>query len=162
MPAESVVQLAHFMRDNQLTIAFVESATTGRFVFDFTSVPDCGSTVRGSIVCYDVRVKESLLGVPPAVIEQFTAESAEVTQHLADALRQLMPADLIVAATGLASPGGSETDEKPVGTMFVHGYVGEEPFRKRFVFDGEPDDIIKQTIENTATFLLELARQQYA
>jgi nicotinamide-nucleotide amidase len=154
--------MSHFMRDHQLTISFVESASTGRFVYDFTSVPECGTTVKGSIVCYNVSVKETLLKVPKEVIEQYTAESAEVTQYLADSLRGLIPADLIVAVTGLASPGGSETSEKPVGTMFVHGYIGDELFRKRFVFDGEPDEIIKQTIDSTAAFLLEEVQRVYA
>ncbi|GAB3173393.1 CinA family protein [Telluribacter humicola] len=154
--------MSHFMRDHQLTVSFVESASTGRFVYDFTSVPDCGPTVRGSIVCYDPKVKESLLGVSGEVIEQYTAESAEVTQHLANSLKTLIPADIIIAVTGLASPGGSETPEKPVGTMFVHGYIGDEPFRKRFVFDGGPDEIIKQTIDSTATFLLERLQSKYA
>lgn len=149
------------MRDNQLTISFAESASTGRFVYDFTSVPSCGTTVKGSIVCYDVSVKETLLGVPKEIIEQYTAESAEVTQYLADSLKELIPADIIVAVTGLASPGGSEAPDKPVGTMFVHGYIGDEPFRKRFVFDGDPDEIIKQTIESTATFLLEKVQSIY-
>lgn len=162
MPAESVVKMSHFMRDHQLTISFAESATTGLFVFDFTSVPNCGPTVKGSIVCYDVSVKETLLEVPKEVIEENTAESAEVTQYLADGLKKLIPADIVVAVTGLASPGGSETPEKPVGTMFVHGYIGDEPFRKRFVFDGEPNEIIEQTIESSAAFMLERLQTVYA
>ncbi|GAB2793126.1 CinA family protein [Rhabdobacter roseus] len=155
MPTKSVVKLSHYLRDHDLSIAFAESATTGRLIYEFTSVPDCGKTVRGSIVCYDPSVKESLLGVPKKVLEDCTPESAEVTRYLAESLKKLIPADIIVAVTGLASPGGSETPEKPVGTMFVEGFIHDEPFGRRMYFEGEPDDIIKQTIEQVAVLLLE-------
>ncbi|TDB58215.1 CinA family protein [Arundinibacter roseus] len=155
MASEEVKNLVLYLRNNRLTISFAESATTGRFINEFTSIPNCGSVVQGSIVCYDVAVKKKMLNVTESMLDQFTAESAEVTQQMADELRILIPADLVLAVTGLASPGGSETTEKPVGTMFVHGYIGEKAFRKRFVFDGEPDEIIRKTIDATAVFLLE-------
>lgn len=154
MPSQAIIGLLHYLRDEKLTVSFAESATTGRFIDEFTRVPGCGTAVLGSIVCYDESVKKNLLQVPQQAIDRYTAESAEVTQLLADRLKELIPADVVIAATGLASPGGSETPEKPVGTMFVHGYIGEELFGKRYLFDGEPDEIIAQTIEETAKFLL--------
>lgn len=155
MPSQTITDLLHYLRDEELTISFTESATTGRFIDEFTRVPGCGSSVKGSIVCYDVSVKKNLLKVPQKAIDQYTAESAEVTQLLADRLKELIPADVVVATTGLAAPGGSETPEKPVGTMFVHGYIGEDRFDKRFLFHGEPDEIITQTIEETTKYLLD-------
>jgi nicotinamide-nucleotide amidase len=160
MPSQAITELLHHLRDEKLMISFAESATTGRFIDEFTRVPGCGTAVKGSIVCYDESVKKNLLKVPQKAIDQYTAESAEVTQLLADRLKELIPADVVVAATGLAAPGGSETPEKPVGTMFVHGYIGEEIFLKRFLFEGEPDDIITRTIEETAKFLLEQLKGQ--
>ena len=154
MPSQAIIEFSHYLKEHELTISFAESATTGRFIYEFTSVPECGATVKGSIVCYDVSVKKNLLRVPAEAIEHHTAESPEVTQLLADRLKELIPADVVVAATGLASPGGSETPEKPVGTMFVNGYVKGEKFQQRFQFKGEPDEIIAQTIEETAKFLL--------
>ncbi|GHB80104.1 CinA family protein [Persicitalea jodogahamensis] len=154
MPSHNVIELAHYMREQGLTISFAESASTGRFVDEFTRVPDCGSSVLGSIVCYDESVKTNLLKVPREAIEQYTAESPEVTQLLADQLKKLIPANIMIAVTGLASPGGSETPEKPVGTMFVHGFIGDNAFSKRWHFTGEPDDIIAQTIHTTANFIL--------
>ena len=162
MPSRAITDLLHYLRDEKLTISFAESATTGRFIDEFTRVPGCGGSVKGSIVCYDESVKKKLLKVPQKAIDQYTAESAEVTQLLADRLKELIPADVVVAATGLAAPGGSETPEKPVGTMFVHGYIGEEIFEKRFLFDGEPDDIIAQTIEETAKYVLSCLKKQNA
>ncbi len=155
MPAKSVIACCHLLLEKELTIAFVESATTGRLIYEFTSVPDCGKIVRGSIVCYDPSVKEELMGVPKEIIEQYTPESPEVTQCLALGLKQLMPAHVLVAVTGLVSEGGSETPEKPVGTIFVHGFIKDRQWKTTLLFAGSPDEIIAQTIETIASILLD-------
>jgi len=155
MPAKSVIACCHTILSQNLTIAFVESASTGRLIYDFTSVPDCGQIVKGSIVCYDRSVKEDLLKVPADVIDKYTAESPEVTQLLAEGLKTLIPADIILSVTGLASPGGSETEEKPVGTMFVHAIIKNKGWKTSLFFEGSPDEIIAQTIDAIAVLLLE-------
>ncbi|WP_207535096.1 CinA family protein [Desertivirga arenae] len=155
MPSKSVIAVCHALLAQDLTIAFAESATTGRLIYDFTSVPECGQVVKGSIVCYDRSVKESLLNIPAEVIDQYSAESPEVTQLLAEGVKKLIPADVIVAVTGLASEGGSEGPEKPVGTMFVHGYVKDKAWKTHLQFEGTPDEIVAQTIDAVGTILLE-------
>ena len=155
MPAKSVIACCHNILSQDLTIAFVESATTGRLIYDFTSVPDCGQIVKGSIVCYDRSVKENLLKVPSQIIDKYTAESPEVTQLLAEGLKELIPADIIVAVTGLASPGGSETEEKPVGTMYIHLILKDKAWKTSVYFEGSPDEIVAQTIDAIASLLLE-------
>jgi nicotinamide-nucleotide amidase len=155
MPARSVIACCHTILSKDLTIAFVESASTGRLIYDFTSVPDCGQIVKGSIVCYDRSVKENLLKVPSEIIDKYSAESPEVTQLLAEGMLNVIPADIIIAVTGLASPGGSETEEKPVGTMFVHGIISGKAWKASLLFEGSPDEIIAQTIEAIAAMLLD-------
>ncbi|MBC7913284.1 MAG: nicotinamide-nucleotide amidohydrolase family protein [Pyrinomonadaceae bacterium] len=155
MLAKSVIACCHTILSQELTIAFVESASTGRLIYDFTSVPDCGKIVMGSIVCYDQSIKETLLKVPSQILDKYTAESPEVTQLLAEGLKELIPADIIVAVTGLASPGGSETEEKPIGTMFIHGIIKERAWKTTLFFEGSPNEIIAQTIEAIAALLLE-------
>lgn len=159
MPSPSVIACCLKILEKNFTISFAESASTGRLIYDFTSVPNCGNIVKGSIVCYDRSVKEDLFEIPPQIIDQYSAESPEVTQLLADNLRNLIPADVVVAVTGLASPGGSESEEKPVGTMFAHGYVNSRPWSQRYFFEGNPDEIVAQTINAIAlTLLAELAK----
>lgn len=155
MPAKSVIACCHTILSQNLTIAFVESASTGRLIYDFTSVPDCGQIVKGSIVCYDRSVKENLLKVPSNIIDTYSAESPEVTQLLAEGLKELIPADILVAVTGLASPGGSETEEKPVGTMFIHMLIKNRAWKTTLFFTGSPNEIIAQTIDAIASLLLE-------
>lgn len=155
MPAPSVIACCIKIKEKDFTISFAESASTGRLIYDFTSVPNCGNIIKGSIVCYDRSVKEELFKIPSRMIDQYSAESAEVTQLLAEELKNLLPADIVVAVTGLASPGGSETPEKPVGTMFVHGFIKDKSWQRRFYFEGDPHQIVAQTINATALALLE-------
>lgn len=155
MPSPAVISSCIKILESGLTISFAESASTGRLVYDYTSVPGCGTIVQGSIVCYDRSVKETLFDIDPAIIDEHSAESAEVTRLLAEGLAKLLPADIRIALTGLASPGGSEREEKPVGTMFVHGFIGKHEWKRRFFFEGAPDDIIASTINATALALLD-------
>ena len=78
----------------------------------------------------------------------------EVTRAMADGLPALIPADIYVAVTGLTTPGGSETAEKPVGTMFVYASVRGKPASFRKVFKGSCEAIIRQTIRETAHLLV--------
>ena len=154
MPSDIVISCSHALKDHNLTIAFAESVTAGKVISEFALIPNCGSVLKGSVVCYDVSVKQTLLGVPAEMIEQYSPESAEVTEQLAIGLREQIPADVIVAVTGLAAPGGSETEEKPVGTMFVHGFFKDKPWKLHLFYNDEPEQVILKTIDAIAGFLL--------
>lgn len=134
-------------------IAFVESATAGRMCSEFALVPDSGDVLIGGLSCYKVFVKEKILDVPHDLIEKYTPESAEVTRALAQNAAPFFKSEVTVAVTGLVSPGGSETKEKPVGTMFVHLIFPNSYIAHREVFDGSPEEIVVKTIEKTAKLL---------
>lgn len=155
MPSDIVVKCSHTLKDKNFTIAFAESITAGKMVSEFALIPYCGSVLKGAIACYDRSVKETLMGVNPEIIDQFTAESAEVTEQLSIGLKKLIPADVIVAITGLASEGGSETPEKPVGTMFINGFIKDRSFSKVYKLDGNPPQIILQAVDKAAELVLE-------
>ncbi|WP_316812329.1 nicotinamide-nucleotide amidohydrolase family protein [Pedobacter heparinus] len=132
---------------HQLTITFAESATAGRICAAFAMVPDAGKFLKGGIVCYDADLKCSLLNVPKKQLKEFTPESETVTRGITEGLQQLIPADIHIGCTGLTAPGGSETLWKPVGTMFFHGIQGQQQILdERIVFQGNPEEIVSQTI----------------
>lgn len=134
----------------EITLAFAESATAGRAMFEFSTVPDAGQFLKGGLVCYDACLKEDILGVSQELIEKYSPESPEVTEAIATGLSRLIPADIHIGITGLTTPGGSETKEKPVGTMFVHAIKdGKETiFSEQLFFDGPPEDIIIKTVRH--------------
>lgn len=139
---------------NELTIAFAESATAGRISAEFALIPDAGKFLKGGLVCYDAELKTSLLGVPEEQIRVFTPESAIVTCLITGGLQKLIQADLHVGCTGLTCPGGSETREKPVGTMFLYGIKGDELlFDECIRFMGKPYQVTTQTVNRLAELL---------
>ena len=113
-------------------------------------MPQSGQILTGGIVCYDASVKSGLLGIPKDFIENFTPESAEVTKALAESLATVFSSDIQLGITGLVSPGGSETAEKPVGTIFIHVKANGEDFPVRQVFSGSPEQIVLQAVNRAA------------
>ena len=81
---------------------------------------------------------ETGLGVERAVLETYGAVSAEAAAAMARGVRARLSADVGVAVTGVAGPGGG-TEEKPVGLVFVHavGPDGEEARRTELPGDRE-------------------------
>lgn len=142
------------MAEKGLTIAFAESATAGWLCSEFALTEESGPVLKGGITCYDANLKVSLLKVPQQLIDEFTPESMEVTREMAYRLQNLISADIYVTVTGLTTSGGSETPEKPVGTMFVFALIknSEASFRK--VFHGSCEEVIHQTIQATAELLI--------
>lgn len=152
--AESKIKAcSKLMAGQELTIAFAESATAGWLCSEFALTEESGTVLKGGIACYDAGLKISLLGVPQQLIDEFTPESMEVTAEMARRLPKLIPSDIQVAVTGLTTPGGSETAEKPVGTMFVYALIKDQPVSFRKVFKGSCEEVIHQTIEATAEML---------
>jgi len=155
MPSTSLTQCQHLLKQLGMTIAFAESATAGRISAEFALIPESGGILKGGIVCYDACIKQDVLGVPQELVKKYTPESAEVTQALAECLGGLMKADVQVAVTGLIMPGGSETKDKPVGTMFIHAIIRNKPYPIRKVFNGTPEQIVLQTVDCVADLLIE-------
>jgi nicotinamide-nucleotide amidase len=149
---------SRLMAEKELTIAFAESATAGWLCSEFALAKESGKILKGGIVCYDASLKESLLGVPKSLIDQYTPESQEVTDELARRLPALIPADIHVGVTGLTTSGGSETPEKPVGTMFVSISLKGQLHHGQFVFEGDCEKIIGQTIRATADMLTQMLK----
>jgi nicotinamide-nucleotide amidase len=145
---------SNLMAEQGLTIAFAESATAGWLCSEFALTEVSGKVLQGGLACYNADLKVSILNVPQQLIDQFTPESLEVTREMALRLNTLIPADIRVAVTGLTTPGGSETPEKPVGTMFVVVLIKDRETSFRKVFEGSCEYIIHKTIEATAELLI--------
>ncbi|MEZ0128632.1 CinA family protein [Flavobacterium sp. LBUM151] len=155
MPSEIVTKCSKTIASKEWNIAFAESATAGRLAAEFSMTEKSGDILRGGIVCYEVFVKEQLLNVPHSVIEKYTPESAEVTRILAQQTLKIFNSKIAVGITGLTTPGGSETKEKPVGTMFFHIITPNDKISHREVFNGTPEEIVLQAIDKTAQLIMD-------
>lgn len=160
---DTLLHCGSLLIKNNLTIAFAESATAGRISAEFALLPDAGKFLKGGIVCYDADLKCNLLGVPEEQLKAFTPESEMVTCSITAGLKRLIPADIHIGCTGLTAAGGSETAEKPVGTMFIYAIRDQELlFSIRTVFSGSPEEIILQTIALVADKLNQYLKTLFA
>ena len=149
-----VSTLLKLLIEKKLTIAFAESVTCGLASHQLNIVKGTSEAFMGSVVCYNECVKTNLLGIDSSLIDQYTAESQQVTDALAKNLHQLFDADMFAAITGLAAPGGSETSSKPVGTIFFSlMYKGRLVRQKKF-FSGTPLQIKKKACEELYKLML--------
>lgn len=119
MDIERLNKLIDKMIKQKLDISFAESMSAGNLIGEFAKGEGAGKVLKAGIVVYSEESKIELLGVNSSTIEKYTAESQEVTNELVSGLFKLMKTDIAVAITGLASNGGSESEEKPVGTVFI-------------------------------------------
>ena len=125
-------------RQRGYTLATAESCTGGLVASRLTAVPGASDVFAGSVVAYANDVKQSALGVPRELIERHGAVSAEAAAAMAHGARARLDADVAVAVTGVAGPGGG-TPEKPVGLVFAHavGPEGEDAVRTELPGDRE-------------------------
>lgn len=101
-----------------LTIATAESCTGGLVADALTDVPGSSGSVLGGLVAYSDQLKHDMLDVPGATLAAHGAVSAQVALAMATGARDRFGADLAVAVTGIAGPGGG-TEGKPVGLVYV-------------------------------------------
>lgn len=107
-------------------MATAESCTGGMIAELCTEVAGSSEWFAGGVVSYANDLKEKLLGVPAAVLEQHGAVSGEVVQHMAAGALCVCRAQAAVAVSGVAGPGGG-SPEKPVGTVWIAIAVEERP-----------------------------------
>ncbi|MGD1995140.1 MAG: nicotinamide-nucleotide amidohydrolase family protein [Anaerolineae bacterium] len=106
------------LREQGLTLATAESCTGGLVSHLITNVPGSSDYYRGSVVAYANEVKEALLGVGREAIKEHGAVSPQVALEMAQGVRRALQADVGLAVTGIAGPGGG-TPEKPVGLVYI-------------------------------------------
>jgi len=138
--------LIKILRKKKYTIAFAESITSGMAGNIFAKQFDIGDILLGSLVCYHEKAKQMVLGVKKETLKKYTAESAETTAEMVKGLKNLLKADVSVAITGLATPGGSETPEKPVGTVFIAVMFKNKIHKYRSQFFGDRDEVVVQAV----------------
>jgi competence/damage-inducible protein CinA-like protein len=126
------------LRERGLTLVTAESCTGGLVGGRLTDVPGSSDVFLGGAIVYSNEAKVAQLGVPAALLAAHGAVSAEAAAAMAQGARELLGADVAVAVTGVAGPGGG-TEAKPVGLVFIHasGPLGDHAVRLDFPGDRE-------------------------
>lgn len=105
-------------RAEGIRVAVAESCTGGLLGERITAVPGSSDVFLGGVLAYDNSVKIGMLGVNDELLALSGAVSEEVAMAMARGVRDRLNADVGIAITGIAGPGGG-TPEKPVGTVWI-------------------------------------------
>ena len=128
-----------------LTAACAESLTGGLIAGALTAVPGSSAVVRGGVVSYAAEAKRDVLGVSSRALDEAGVVSEPVARQMAEGARERLRADVAVAVTGIAGPGGAEPG-KPVGTVWMAVAEAEGSVARLFCFEGDRQAVRLQTV----------------
>lgn len=112
------LRVGQALLERKLTLACAESCTGGWVAEVVTAIGGSSQWFERGFVTYSNEAKNELLGVPADLIARHGAVSAEVVRTMAEGALARSRADIAVAVTGIAGPGGGSV-QKPVGLVFV-------------------------------------------
>ena len=108
-------------RAKGLRIATAESCTGGLIAGLLTEIPGSSDVLDRGFVVYSDQAKQDLLGVPGSLIAELGAVSRAVARAMAQGAVAHSKAQLAVAVTGIAGPGGGSA-QKPVGLVHLAAF----------------------------------------
>ena len=154
----AVPALADALRRAGLKIATAESCTGGLIAAACTTVAGSSDWFERGFVTYSNEAKTEMLGVDAALIRVHGAVSEPVARAMAEGAIARSRAQLAVAVTGVAGPGGG-SPSKPVGTVWVAWAQAGQPTRAELLkLDGDRRAIREQTVQHALQRLLDAAR----
>jgi PncC family amidohydrolase len=153
-PPDLVHTVLEALKRRGLTLAVAEGDTGGLVLEWLTATPGSSSVVLGGVVAYADRLKAELVLVDPELIRQHGSVSREVADAMAVGMRLVTEADVGVAATGIAGPGGA-TDTKPVGLAWLAVADACGVLTRTFVWHGDRDENRASSARALLQFVLE-------
>lgn len=148
---EAVVRL---LKKHDLKLATAESCTGGMIGSRLVNVAGISDIYRGGFVTYSNKLKKKCLDVSKKTLKTYGAVSHQTAKEMARGCLLAADADVAVAVTGIAGPGGG-TEEKPVGLVYISCAFGEELYVQECHFTGDRETI--RTL--TASFALDMVRR---
>lgn len=130
IPLEEV--LGQALKEKKETLGLAESCTGGLIAHRMTQIPGSSNYFTGCIVCYQEAVKENILGVSRATIENNTVVSEAVALEMAAGARKILDASIGFGITGWLS--GSDEDEVKAGTVCIAIDTRDRTYSHTFQF----------------------------
>jgi len=144
--------VARMLKARHQTVGTAESCTGGYIAHLLTIDPGASSNFKGTVVAYDNKVKEDLLGVAHDTIESNGAVSEETVKEMVKGVLEKLKTDYALATSGIMGPDGG-SDQKPVGTVWIAVGNNNKTQAEQFHFRFDRLRNIEQTA-NTALNML--------
>ena len=160
---EKAAQVLDLCRARGLRVATAESCTGGLVAGALTEIAGSSDVVDRGFVTYSNEAKEAMLGVPPATLKRHGAVSAETAAAMASGALKNSLANIVVAITGIAGPGGG-SQQKPVGLVHFAAASrnGRLIARERQYGDIGRESVREQSVAEALDLLEALAREASA
>jgi nicotinamide-nucleotide amidase len=151
--------LLSLYRARQLRIATAESCTGGMIAAALTDIAGSSDVFERGFVTYSNAAKTEQIGVPAALIAQHGAVSVHVAREMAAGALKHSTADVAIAVTGIAGPGGG-SEAKPVGLVYLAvARRGADPAIERHQFHGDRAAIRKAATDRALEMLAEIVSE---
>lgn len=135
-----------------LTLAVAESCTGGLVGHRLTNVPGSSAYFMGGVIAYSYDAKEHLLGVRHNTLYDYGAVSEPVVHEMARGVRRALGADIGMAVTGIAGPGGG-LPGKPVGLTWIAIATHNFDQAKSYIWEGDRETNKSQSAEAVLNLL---------
>jgi nicotinamide-nucleotide amidase len=145
--------IIRLLRDRDLKLALAESCTGGLISSRLTDIPGASEVLTHGFVTYANEAKCGLLGVSAADLQAHGAVSEPVAVQMAEGALSRSGADVAVAVTGIAGPGGG-SEAKPVGTVFLAVARSGHPTRVEKQFHLRDRAAFKMAVSQAAMEML--------
>ncbi|TEW54578.1 CinA family protein [Psychromonas sp. RZ22] len=147
---KTVKELAQLLGEKLTNAGLVattaESCTGGGVAYAITEISGSSLWFDRSFITYSNGAKSQMLDVDPSLISEFGAVSKEVVNAMAIGAVKNSDADIAVAISGIAGPGGG-TEEKPVGTVCIAWYNAHSGHKaESYLFVGDRSEVRTQAI----------------
>ncbi|WP_028201910.1 CinA family protein [Paraburkholderia nodosa] len=153
------IRVGNKLRDGRLMLATAESCTGGMVATAVTDISGSSVWFERGFVTYSNQAKTEMIGVPPELIEKHGAVSEPVARAMAEGALSNSRAQVSLAITGVAGPGGG-TPEKPVG-MVSFGWSNRlHTSVETLVFKGDREQIRVQAAAHALRGLLAFIDEQ--
>ena len=136
VPTNQMEEVLRVLAERKLTLAVAEGDTGGLLLQRLTTIPGSSAVVLGGVVAYADALKCELLNVSAELLSEHGAVSAEAASAMAIGVRAVARADIGLATTGIAGPGGA-TPTKPVGLAYVAAVYGEHALVREYHWHGD-------------------------
>jgi nicotinamide-nucleotide amidase len=144
--AQITAGCAGLLRQQGLRLVVAESCTGGWLAKLMTDLAGSSDWFDRGFVTYSNQAKQAMLGVSAATLQQSGAVSEACVMEMAQGALRESGADVAIAISGIAGPGGGSVD-KPVGTVYFAWQVeASEAITHCHRFDGDRDQVRWQAV----------------